>query len=619
MDRPLLDSISSPQDLKKLASGQLPQLCEEIRSFLIESVSQTGGHLSSNLGTIELIVAFHRVFDTPVDKILFDVGHQCYTHKLLTGRREGFARLRMLDGLSGFPAPRESEHDAFIAGHGNTALSTAIGMARAKKLKGEPGKVVALVGDGAYTGGMVYEGMNNIDTLDNLIVILNDNGMSISKNVGTVARHFTQLRTSPQYFRAKESVSSVLEAIPLLGKPVVGFLQSCKTLLRRVIYHSTIFEEMGFQYVGPVDGHDVRELESLFRNMTEQSAPLFIHAVTVKGKGFKPAEENPGEFHGVSAFDLNHVTNPEVSPQASFSTEFGQALVALGQEDPRICAITAAMKYGTGMQFFYHTYPERFFDVGMAEQHAVTFAGGLASQGMKPVVGLYSTFLQRAYDQIIHDVKLMDLNVVFAIDRAGLVPGDGETHQGIYDASFLAQIGIPVVSPSNYEELRFWLGKLLKQNNGPCAIRYARGAQDKRLGALGCSGSPYDLIGEGSGKAALVTYGALTAEALAAAEQLKEEGIACDVYKLVQIYPLEKDLLEKLMAYDAIVFAEEGIRSGGIGEKVAAALLKAGWQGKFLHRAVEVNVLPHAKVPEIRSRLKLDAASLAAAVKEVSP
>ena len=441
MAYPLLKQIGSAQDLKRLETAQLEPLCAELREFLIESVSKTGGHLSSNLGTIELTVALHRAFTTPQDKLVFDVGHQCYTHKILTGRRAGFDRLRMLGGLSGFPCPAESEHDAFVAGHGNTAISVAIGMARAKKLKNEPGKVIALVGDGAFTGGMVYEGMNNIDTLNNLIVILNDNKMSISKNVGSLARYLTQLRTKPEYSRAKAGLETVLAAIPLLGTPFVKLLQSGKALLRRGIYHSTMFEEMGFQYLGPVDGHDVLRLTEMFTNLRDQYAPVFVHAVTVKGKGFKPAEENPGEFHGVSSFDPSHLTDPDVAPDASFSTHFGNELVELAKENKELCAITAAMKYGTGLQFFYRRFPERFFDVGMAEQHAVTFAAGLASQGLLPVVSIYSTFLQRAYDQIIHDVKLMNLNLLFAVDRAGLVPGDGETHQGIYDPAFFSQIG----------------------------------------------------------------------------------------------------------------------------------------------------------------------------------
>ena len=462
MKYPLLEQVASPDDVKKIPENQLEELCAEIRAFLIESVSHTGGHLSSNLGTIELTVALHRVLHTPQDKILFDVGHQCYTHKILTGRWKQFGTLRTIDGISGFPSPKESEHDAFVAGHGNTAISTAIGMAHAKKLKGEPGKVVAIVGDGAFTGGMVYEGMNNIDTLNNLVVILNDNKMSISKNVGNMARYLTALRTNPRYFKAKEDVEGFLDSVPLVGQPIKRGVQGTKQLLRRYIYNSTMFEEMGFQYVGPLDGHDVLGLTSTFSNLQKQTAPLFIHVVTVKGKGFKPAEENPGEFHGVSAFDPEHVLDPDLAPSASFSTEFGQKLVELGKTHENLCAITAAMKYGTGLQFFYREFPKRFFDVGMAEQHAVTFAAGLASQGMLPVVGIYSTFLQRSYDQLIHDVKLMELPVILAVDRAGLVPGDGETHQGIHDVPFLSEIGIPTICPCNYAELRYWLQKLVE-------------------------------------------------------------------------------------------------------------------------------------------------------------
>ena len=359
----LLDRIHNPAELKKLLPEQLPLLCQEIREFLIQSVSHTGGHLASNLGTVELTVALHYVLNTPQDKFVFDVGHQCYTHKLLTGRRDGFARLRHEGGLSGFPSPAESEHDAFVAGHGNTAISAAIGMAQAKKLKGEPGKVVALVGDGAFTGGMVYEGMNNVDTLNNLIVVLNDNKMSISKNVGSVARYLTTLRTNPQYNQAKARMETFLDHIPVLGDMLVRVLQAGKRALRRTIYHSTMFEEMGFQYIGPVDGHDVAHLIELLQNLRNQVAPVFLHVVTVKGKGFKPAEDNPGEFHGVSSFDADHLPDPDVAPAASFSTRFGMQLVPLAEQDPRICAITAAMKYGTGLQFMYRRFPARFFDV----------------------------------------------------------------------------------------------------------------------------------------------------------------------------------------------------------------------------------------------------------------
>ena len=617
MKYPLLEQVASPDDVKKIPENQLEELCAEIRAFLIESVSHTGGHLSSNLGTIELTVALHRVLHTPQDKILFDVGHQCYTHKILTGRWKQFGTLRTIDGISGFPSPKESEHDAFIAGHGNTAISTAIGMARAKKLKGEPGKVVAIVGDGAFTGGMVYEGMNNIDTLNNLVVILNDNKMSISKNVGNMARYLTALRTNPRYFKAKEDVEGFLDSVPLVGQPIKRGVQETKQLLRRYIYNSTMFEEMGFQYVGPLDGHDVLGLASTFSNLQKQTAPLFIHVVTVKGKGFKPAEENPGEFHGVSAFDPEHVLDPDIAPSASFSTEFGQQLVELGKTHENLCAITAAMKYGTGLQFFYREFPKRFFDVGMAEQHAVTFAAGLASQGMLPVVGIYSTFLQRSYDQLIHDVKLMELPVILAVDRAGLVPGDGETHQGIHDVPFLSEIGIPTVCPCNYAELRYWLQKLVEDWSGPRAIRYARGAEPAALAELGCTGQEFDrLLQQKGAQVALVSYGTLTEEVLKAEKILEQKGIACDVYKLTKLYPLPEGFANELAAHSCILFAEDSIRRGGVGSYLAEDLLGIGWQGKYLYRAINRNCLPHGTVPQLRQVLGLTGEQLAEAVEE---
>lgn len=610
MDTPLLDTISRPEDLKNLNNEQTEALCAEIRNFLIESVSQTGGHLSSNLGTIELTVALHKALRSPQDQLVFDVGHQCYTHKLLTGRKAQFSALRQLNGLSGFPSPDESEHDAFIAGHGNTAISVAIGIAYAKKLKGEPGKVVALVGDGAFTGGMVYEGMNNIGVLNNLVVLLNDNKMSISKNVGQMARYLTVLRTNPRYFKVKARMERFLGGIPLIGPCVVAALQSIKKMVRQLIYHSTMFEEMGFQYVGPVDGHDVNALTEMFTNLQDQTAPLFVHAITTKGKGFKAAEENPGEFHGVSAFDPEHLIDPEVAPKASFSTEFGMQLVQLAEQDERVCAITAAMKYGTGLQFMYRQFPKRFFDVGMAEQHAVTFAAGLASKGMLPVVAIYSTFLQRAYDQMIHDVKLMNLDVLFAVDRAGLVPGDGETHQGIYDPVYFSQIGIPVFSPCNYAELHYWLAKLLLEWHGPRAIRYARGGESASLAQLGCTGKLFDIMAQHpKAQNVVVTYGSLTEDAIAAAAMLSQKGMAVDVIKLVQIFPLPDELCSVLQKYTTILFAEECV-VGGIGSLTAEKMLESGWKGTYLHRCVNQKIT-HADVKQLKSRLKMDAEGLA--------
>ena len=618
VDTPLLDAIRGPEDLKRLTEKQVVQLCGEIRSFLVDSVLHTGGHLASNLGAVELTVALHRVLNSPQDKIVFDVGHQCYTHKLLTGRKAGFARLRQRDGISGFPNPRESSHDAFVAGHGNTALSLAIGMAWAKKLKNEPGWVVAIIGDGAFTGGMIYEGMNNISSLNNLMVILNDNGMSISKNVGAMARYLTHLRASPEYFRANQHLSGVLSRVPLIGEPVHRFLSRAKTIVRRTMYDSTMFENMGFQYLGPLDGHKVLELEQTLRNITVRSGPLFLHVVTTKGKGYPPAEQNPGEFHGVSAGSQGYVPDPEVAAPASFSTVFGKALCEAASADKKICAITAAMKYGTGLQFFGHAYRDRFFDVGMAEQHAVTFAAGLASQGMTPVAAIYSTFLQRAYDQILHDVCLLRVKVIFAIDRAGLVPADGETHQGIYDPAFLSEAGIPIYSPSNYAELCYWLVQLVgPRYTGPQALRYPRGGESAALARYGCTGRAFDfLTGQPEADTVLVSYGSEVEDVLAAGSALEAQGIPCRVCKLVKIFPFTDEFLHAIERFDTILFAEECVCAGGIGQQLVARLTEDGWRGTFIHRAVDNTKLTHATVPELKELQGLDAASLVQAVRQ---
>lgn len=615
MNYKILKRIKNPQDVKKLPTEALAPLCSEIRDFLIHNVSKTGGHLASNLGVIELTVALYHAMET-YDILVFDVGHQCYTHKLLTGRTEQFSKLRQLGGISGFPNPEESTYDSFVAGHGSTSLSVAIGMARAKKIKGEPGKVFVLIGDGAFTGGMIYEGMNNIAKLDNLIFILNDNKMSISKNVGQVAHYLTNLRTNPDYYHAKENMERVLDGLPVVGRPIKSSLQTGKRMLRRQLYHSTFFEEMGFQYVGPVDGHDVEGLSSLFRNIRIQAAPVFIHAETVKGKGFKPAEQNPGEFHGVSSFDLNHMPDPEVAPKESFSTQFGRILVDEAKKNSQICAVTAAMKYGTGLQFFYHAYPDRFFDVGMAEEHAVSFAGGLASQNMLPVVAIYSTFFQRSYDQLIHDISLMQLNVLFAVDRAGLVPGDGKTHQGIYDTAFFSQIGFQIISPCNYAELCSWLPRLLMETKKPRVIRYPRGGESAALTSLGCSGKLFDIIVSYMDPDLLiVSYGAETEDALEASRLLRNENIKADVIKLTQIFPLTEEFLHMACQYKHIAFAEESVRIGSIGEQMAAELCKRGWNGKYQHKYVEADKVTHATVFQLKKILGLDADGLVQMIK----
>lgn len=617
MQTDLLDKIQAPGDIKNLPAEDMPALCEEIRNFLICSVTATGGHLSSNLGVVELTVALHRVMNFPQDKLLFDVGHQCYTHKLLTGRRAGFSQLRGKDGLSGFPNPKESNCDSFIAGHGSAALSAAIGMAQAKKIKGERGKVVVIIGDGAFTGGMVYEGMNNVSKLDNLVVILNDNKMSISKNVGALARYLTHLRTTTAYYDAKDNVRSFLDGVPLIGIPMKKSLVCAKTLVRRAMYHSTMFEDMGFEYIGPVDGHNVEELERTLRSIYQRPGPHFLHVVTKKGKGYQPAEINPGNYHGVSAFDPDGMPDPEVAPKESFSTVFGKLLVQEGTQNPKICAITAAMKYGTGLQFFAHRHPQRFFDVGMAEQHAVTFAAGLASQGMLPVVCIYSTFLQRSYDQIIHDVNLLKENVVFAIDRAGFVLADGESHQGIYDAAFLSQMGIPVYAPSNYEELQYWLHYLLQDTvSGPRAIRYPRGGESARLAQYPCTKQDYDFLQQTPGaEILLVSYADELEDLLDAAEQLNDASQNTDVLKLVKLYPFTDKLVGAVSKYKTVLFAEECVAAGGIGEHLAYALQQKGWNGCFLHRAVRTACLPHATVPQIKQCTGLGAADIVQAVR----
>ena len=445
-------------------------------------------------------------------------------------------------------------------------------------------------------------------------MVLNDNKMSISKNVGALARYFSHLRTTSRYIDAKENVRTFLDGVPVVGPPLKSAIQGGKSMVRRAMYHSTMFEDMGFHYFGPIDGHNEAELERTLRAICSQPGPHFLHVVTKKGKGYAPAEANPGNFHGVSTFDLVHsIPDPEVAPKESFSTVFGNLLNKQGSENEKICAITAAMKYGTGLQFFYHTHPKRFFDVGMAEQHAVTFAAGLASQGMLPVVCIYSTFLQRSYDQIIHDVNLLKENVVFAIDRAGFVPADGETHQGIYDPAFLSQVGMPI-----YSELKYWLPILLSNEmQGPRAIRYPRGGESKALAQYGCSGKEYDHLYTAPGaKIVLVSYADEVEDVLNAAKLLGTENIPCDVYKLVKIFPFTEELIREIMRYDVVLMAEECVACGGIGEHLEMALQHAGWNGRYIHTAVEQLCLPHATVPQIKQVTGLDAEHLAQAVRE---
>ena len=603
----LLDKIDQPSDLKKLNAQQVEKLCAEIRHFMLENISKTGGHLASNLGTVELTVALHRVLETPKDKIVFDVGHQCYTHKLLTGRRKQFDHLRQLDGISGFPNPNESVHDAFIAGHGNTALSLAIGMAWAKKIKHEPGLVVALIGDGAFTGGMVYEGMNNIEQLDNLLVILNDNKMSISKNVGALARYLTHLRTTTAYFDAKDNVRSFLDGVPLVGAPLKKNITECKTLLRRAMYHSTMFEDMGFQYIGPVDGHNVEELERTLRTIRNRQGPHFLHVITKKGKGYQPAEMNPGNYHGVSAFDPDGMPDPEVAPKESFSTVFGKLLVQEGTQNPKLCAITAAMKYGTGLQFFAHRHPQRFFDVGIAEQHAVTFASGLAKNGMIPVFAVYSTFLQRSYDQLIHDVAMQDLKVIFGIDRAGFVGEDGESHQGVFDVSFLNSVpGLSVYAPADYEETAVMFVRAIYNDKGAVAVRYPRGQAGVMPKDYYYDKTDYSVFGDEGSKNCIVTYGREFSQCWQAYEKLHN---TC-LIKINKIKPLPKAAVIIAAKSKNVFFFEESVKTGGIGEIFGCELEMFGADVNYRLIAVEDEFIKQASVDSQLKKYHLDCNSV---------
>ena len=581
--RVTLSELDLPGDLKDLTINQCSHLCKEIRNILISTVSRTGGHLASNLGVVELTMALHRNFDSPEDKIIWDVGHQSYTHKILTGRAERFSTLRQENGISGFPKPSESEHDSFISGHSSTSVSVACGIAEAMKLQGKDNYAVAVIGDGAMTGGMFYEAMNNCGRggRNNLIVILNDNDMSISKSVGSLAGYLTSLRNTEKYVNTKRVIHKGLDKIPFVGTSIEKGIKDVKnTVKSNLLEKSTMFEDMGFTYLGPVNGHDLSELDEIMHVAKSYHKPVLIHVKTVKGKGYIPAEQNPGEYHGISKFDIA-TGNPEVSADNSYSTVFGRELVGLAEKDDRICAITAAMKYGTGLQYFYRAFPERFYDVGIAEQHAVTFAGGLASMGMIPVFAVYSTFLQRAYDQLVHDISIGGLHMVLGIDRAGVVGEDGETHQGLLDVPMLTTIPNTVIySPSCYEELKMCMKKAVYANKGIAAVRYPRGAENASFNQSYLS-TEYIFIRENHSDTLIITYGRLYDEAYKAQSILSADGIKCDILKLTKIYPLSHDLNEELCGYKRIVFFEESMGEGSISEKLGERLAECAYSGDY--------------------------------------
>ena len=611
-----LEQIHSPEDIRKMTPAELEELCASLRKTLVQTVSKTGGHLSSNLGVVELTVALHKMFDTPRDRIVWDVGHQCYTHKLLTGRYGRFDTLRQTGGISGFPKPEESEYDTFIACHSSTAVSAATGMAKAKTLSGDGGYVVAVLGDGALTGGLAYEGLSNAGrSSDRLIVVLNDNRMSISKNVGFVARHLATLRSRPRYVRFKMGISSLIAHIPLIGKAIQRFIVWVKSRLKNAMYHSsTLFEEMGFYYLGPVDGHNLHDLTASLQTAKNLSRPVLLHVETVKGKGYGFAAQNPDTYHGVSGFDIETGKTPPSSK--SFSSTMADGLCRLAQEDLRICAITAAMKSGTCLTKFAERFPVRFFDVGIAEEHAVTFASGLATGGMLPVFAVYSTFLQRCYDQILNDTSIMNNHIVLAVDRAGIVPDDGETHQGVFDVPFLTTIPhVTIYSPSTFAELDISLKQALYDAAGIAVVRYPKGGE-----LPGCEGfqpdyKPYTHLKNGKARILLMTYGRLFSYALIAARELSEEGMPVSLLKLTRIWPLPEECVAIAAEYDWVFFFEEGSRQGGIGQHLQSRLLESGFRGEFRLKAID-GFVPACSVSAGFRRTGLDVDGMIEAVRE---
>ncbi len=605
-----------PEQLGGLSDSEAAELCRRLRVRLINTVSRTGGHLASSLGAVELIVAIHRVFDTGRDRLVFDVGHQCYAHKILTGRNAAMETLRTFGGIAGFPKPVESPSDAFIAGHASNSVSVALGMARARTLQNENYQVLALIGDGALTGGLAYEGLSDAgDSGEPLIVILNDNGMSITRSVGGVAEHLARQRLKPQYLHFKKGYRKVMSVLPL-GGHIYNVTHKVKTAIKETLLPCSLFEDMGFTYLGPVDGHDVKRLTQLLSYARELKGPVLLHVRTVKGKGYTPAERNPDLFHGVGRFCVE--TGEPVHPTApNFSAVFGQALCELAEKDPKICAVTAAMQGGTGLNGFAQRFPERFFDVGIAEGHAAAMAAGMAKQGMTPVFAVYSTFLQRSYDMLLHDVALQGLHVVLAVDRAGLVGEDGETHHGLFDPAFLDTIpGMTVLCPASFAELRDMLEYAVYEVKGPVAIRYPRGGE----GAYqdGAPRHPAVLLREGT-DFTLVGCGTLVNELLDCADRLAADGIRAEVVKLNTITPLPLELVARSVKKTGrLLVAEESAEMGGIGQRIAAGLLAVGVPVQGLALAsTGRGFVTHGTIPQLRRLCGLDGESLYHRAREV--
>ncbi len=609
----ILENIKQPSDVKSLSEGELEKLCTEIRQKLIDTVASTGGHLASNLGTVELTVALHKSFNSPADKIVWDVGHQAYAHKLLTGRCSEFSTLRTENGISGFVRPDESEHDSFFEGHAGVSVSQAAGIAAANAAKGSKNYAVAVVGDGSFGNGMIYEALNHAgSTKTRLIVILNDNEMSISENVGAMARYLAAVRAKPEYYRLKAGTEKVLNRIPIVGKSLSNHIFKLKTTLKNIIYSSSFFEDLGFKYIGPIDGHNIGSLCEAMNSAKMVEVPVVIHINTLKGRGYDFAETAPEKFHGISKFDIN--TGEPLSTGDSFSEHFGKTLCNFAAKDKRISAITAAMALGTGLEKFSKEYPERFFDVGIAEEHAVTFASGLSSGGMIPVFAVYSTFLQRCTDQLIHDGALQRNKMIIAVDRAGFVGEDGETHQGLFDVPLLQ--GIPnttVYSPATYAELSSAMYNAFYRDENLVVIRYPRGSAPET--ETETHGGDFEIIGDSDAKTAIVTYGRLYFNAVSAIKLLEEKEtnvkINVKIIKINKIKPLSDELVKAVSECERVFFFEEGMRSGGVGEKLASLLLEKGFAGKYSITAVDDEFVSHASVSRLMEKYSLSAEKMA--------
>ena len=615
----ILDNIKKPNDIHKIPLEQFPALAEEIRSFLIESISKTGGHLGSNLGVVELTMALHNVMHFPEDKLIWDVGHQAYTHKILTGRKDAFLNLRKEGGLSGFPKRSESDCDSFDTGHSSTSVSAGVGYVKARELTGGNYQVVSVIGDGALTGGMAYEALNNASTLkSNFIIVLNDNNMSISKSVGGMSSYLANIRTAEAYTGLKMNVTKTLNKIPKIGAPIVKAVRNTKSGIKQLIIPGMLFENMGLTYLGPVDGHDMCQMMKLFNEAKRVEGPVVVHVLTQKGKGYDPAVRHPARFHGTTAFDIETGLPVQGKGKATYTDIFSTVMRKLGEREPKLAAITAAMPTGTGLKRFANMFPERFFDVGIAEEHAVTFAAGMALGGMIPVFAVYSSFLQRGFDQLIHDVCMQNLHVVFAIDRAGLVGSDGETHQGCFDLSYLSVIpNMTVMAPKNKWELSDMI-KFAVAHDGPVAVRYPRGtAYD---GLEECRDQivfgKAERIHKGN-QVAVVAVGSMVEMAQQAYEKLTKEHIRITMVNARFVKPLDFACLDKLAAeHHTIITVEENVRNGGFGQRVSDYMLKHHPDTTVRVLAIEDCFVEQGNVADLRRELGLDGESIAAVVKE---